>query len=164
MSLQGQLTQLGILADYGDGGIEFTAPVSFRGAVAAALGLGRIFYLDPANGSDNNNGLTPQLAKATLDGANGAFAQCTAGKNDVIVQIGDGSTAATERLDAAFTWNKRATHYVGIASPSIFSQRARIAPTGTTTAFANFFTISVDGCLFENIQWFHGFNTGVASA
>jgi hypothetical protein len=92
-----------------------------------------------------------------------AYNACVSGHNDIVGLIGDGTTGATARVDAAFTWSKNATHLIGICSPVLFSQRARIAPTAATTAFANFFTISGNGCIFQNIQWFHGFNTGTTA-
>ncbi len=67
-------------------------------------------------------------------------------------------------MNSAFTWAKNATHLLGIASPIMISQRARIAPTSSTTAFTPFFTISGNGCVFQNIQWFYGFDTGTTSA
>lgn len=124
-------------------------------------GIGKRFFCDPANGNDLQDGLSPATAVQTLAAA---YALCTAGKNDIVYLIGDGATTATARVDAAFTWAKNATHLVGVCSPVLFSQRARIAPTPTATAFANFFTVSANGCVFQNIQWFHGFNTGTTLA
>lgn len=124
---------------------------------------GIAIFLDPANGDDDNDGLSPQTAKATLDGTSGAYSLATAGQNDVIFLIGDGATTATARVDAAFTWAKNATHLIGLSSGVNISNRSRIAPTSSTTAFANFFTVSANGCLFKNIQWFHGFSTGTAA-
>lgn len=132
--------------------------------LAAGYTPGTIYYLDPVNGADLNDseaGLTPSRAFKTLLYA---YNMCTAGKHDTIVLISDGQTTATARVDAAFTWAKDATHLIGLCPPAIRSQRARVAPTGATTAFANFFTISADGCLFKNIQFWHGFNTGTTSA
>ena len=123
-------------------------------------GMGNTFFVDPASGSDNSDGTTPATAKATLSAA---YNLTTSGNNDVVVLIGDGTTAATARVDSAFTWSNNATHLFGTCSPVLFSQRARIAPTSTTTAFTPFFTISGNGCIFQNIQWFHGFGTGTTN-
>jgi hypothetical protein len=76
----------------------------------------------------------------------------------------DAASSCTIRVDEAFSWNKPATHLVGLQSSFadvFFSPRARLAPTSTTTAFANFFTIpaGVTGCLFHGVQWFHDFGT-----
>jgi hypothetical protein len=128
---------------------------------SAASSTGSVFYLDPANGNDTNTGLSPTSAFQSLAQA---YAALTSGKNDTIFLIGDGSTAATARVNAAFTWAKSATRLIGVSSGVNISNRSRIAPTGTTTAFANFFTVSGSGCLFANIQWFHGFDTGTTAA
>lgn len=124
---------------------------------------GNVIWLAPASGTalDSNDGSTPAKAKATLSGA---YAAAVDGNNDVIALISDGTTASTARVNAAFTWAKNATHLVGISSGVNISNRSRIAPTGSTTAFANFFTVSGSGCQFNNIQWFHGFDTGTTSA
>jgi hypothetical protein len=152
-----------------DGGIAFYHGVPFARTEAGLFALsgvpiGKAIYLDPANGDDTNDGLTPATAKATLDGTAGAFSLATAGKNDTIYIISDGATTSTVRVDAAFDWNKNATHLIGISSGVNVSNRSRIAPTPATTAFANFFTVSASGCRFQNVQWFHGFNTGTTSA
>jgi hypothetical protein len=152
-----------------DAGIGVYGGVPFMRSEAGLFALtgapiGTAIYLDPANGADTNDGLTPETAKATLDGTSGAFSVATAGKNDTIYIIGDGATTATVRVDAAFTWSKAATHLVGISSGVNISNRSRIAPTASTTAFAAFFTVSASGCLFKNIQFYHGFSTGVAAA
>ncbi|MCR4374686.1 MAG: hypothetical protein NUW22_07535 [Acidobacteria bacterium] len=125
------------------------------------LSLGRLIYLNPVNGDDTKIGESPSTAVQTLSRA---YALATAGKNDTIVLLGDGSTTATARVDAAFTWAKNATHLIGVSSGVNISNRSRIAPTSSTTAFANFFTVSASGCLFKNIQWFHGFATGTTAA
>lgn len=121
---------------------------------------GNVYYLDPKNGSDNNAGTSAQAAFKTLGQAYGA---CVSGNNDVVLLMGDGTTGATARLSANFTWSKNATHLMGICSPVPISQRARIAPAAGITAFANFFTVSGNGCLFQNVQFFQGFDTGVAA-
>lgn len=127
----------------------------------SAASTGSVFYLDPVNGIDTNDGLSPAGAVRTLAQA---YAMLTSGKNDTIYLIGDGSTSATARVNAAFTWAKSATRLIGVSSGVNISNRSRIAPTGSTTAFANFFTVSGSGCLFQNIQWFQGFDTGTTAA
>ena len=130
-------------------------------AMAGFGTVGQILYLDPANGNDSSAVPNDQtLPYKTLLAAYGA---ANAGKNDTIVLISDGATTSTARVDAAFTWAKNATHLIGLCAPSYFSQRARIAPTASTTAFAAFFTVTAAGCLFNNVQFWHGFTTGTTS-
>lgn len=124
------------------------------------IGTGRVIFLDTVNGNNSFSGLSSDKAVRTLAQA---YAMANSGKNDTIALIGDGSTTATLRLEAAFTWAKNATHLIGVCAPSRISQRARIAPSSSTVAFANFFTISGNGCVFANLQWFDGFTTGTTS-
>lgn len=118
-------------------------------------------WLDPVNGGDQRSGATLQEAVKTLAAA---YALTTTGKNDTIMLIGNGLSSGTARVDEAFTWAKDATHLIGIATGNRISSRARIAPTAATTAFANFITITGDGCLFRNVSIQHGFTTGTAGA
>ena len=123
-------------------------------------GAGKVIWLDPANGSDSFDGTAPDYAWKTLPAA---YAAGASGKNDTIVLISDGTTASTARVDAAFSWDKNALHLYGLCSGTL-NNRARIAPTAATTAFANFFTITSDGCRFENVAIVQGFTTGTTSA
>lgn len=154
---------------------------SFGIPVMGSLGIpftGKYFFVDPANGSDGNTGLSPSKALSTLYKAHSL---CTAGKNDVVFLIGDGSTTATARLSTAIaatvdstattgtlTWSKNATHLIGITAPTAHAQRARIAPpTGTYTmatfGSGNFVVVTGAGCTFANLSLFNGFSTGGAS-
>lgn len=135
---------------------------------------GKAFFVDPVNGSDGNSGRTIALAFATLYKAHSA---CTAGKNDVVYLIGDGSTTATARLSLAnavsvdssattgtLTWSKNATHLIGVTNTGRYG-RARIAPptgvyTQSTFNALPFITVSASGCQFQNLSIFHGFSTG----
>lgn len=119
-----------------------------------------VYYVDPANGYDGTTGLAPGLALKTLGAAYGKLED---GRNDCVALIGNGATSATARIDAAFTWSKSASHFIGLSSGVNLSNRSRLAPSSGTTAFANFFTVSGAGCLFQNLQWFDGFSTGTTS-
>lgn len=136
-----------------------------------AATTGNVYYCDPVNGLDTNDGQTPQSAQ--LSGGHGPVQTLGAGYNllrngfnDVLVLIGNGQSTGSARLSQAFVWSKNAAHLIGVCAPSAVSQRARIAPfTGAAqAAFANFFTVSGNGCLFSNLSWFHGFNVGVAAS
>jgi hypothetical protein len=134
-----------------------------------AATTGNVFYCDPANGLDSNDGQTP----VSTPGGHGptqtlgaGYNLLRSGFNDVLVLIGNGTTSASARLSATFTWSKNAAHLFGICAPSAISQRARIAPftASTQAAFANFFVVSGNGCLFQNVSWFQGFTAGVAAS
>ena len=149
------------IAQFGSFGVGAAQQIA---NVIAQMGLGttgNVYYLDPVNGLDTNVGTSPSTAVQTLAAG---YALLTSGNNDVLVLIGNGASTGSARLSAAFTWAKNAAHLVGICAPSAVSQRARIAPTSGVTAFANFFTISGNGCLFSNLSWFQGFTTGVAAS
>lgn len=155
-------------------GLE-VAGVPTMGMGGAPLFTGKWFWVDPANGSDSNDGRSPQTAYATLYQA---YAQMTAGKNDVCVLVGDGSTTGTARLSTALaqtidstattgtlTWAKNACHLIGMTAPTMVSQRARIAPpsgtyTQATFGSGNFIVVSASGCYFANFSIFNGFSTG----
>lgn len=126
-----------------------------------ALVGGDIFYVDAVNGSDISGDGSRSKPYA---GLTAAYDACTSGENDTVVILPNGASTGSVRVDAAFTWAKNSTHLVGLANGNRISSRARIAPTATTTAFANFFTITGDGCLFKNVQFWHGFNTGTTAA
>jgi len=120
-----------------------------RQVIQHELGLpyiGKIFYIDPTNGSDTtNSGERPSDAYATLFKAE---AQLTAYNHDVVVLISGGSAATTETV--ATTWDKDYCHLIGNAAPTMIGPRARIDQT--TDSIDPCFTISANGCIFKNIK------------
>lgn len=123
-----------------------------------AFVAGNVILLDPFAGLDSNDGINAPVQSLLR-----AYNIGRPGKNDVIALIGNGLTTATARLNSTFTWAKNALHLIGMASPSRFSMRSRIAPFAASTAFTPFFTISGNGCLFQNVEWFDGFGTGTTA-
>jgi len=120
---------------------------------------GTHYFVDPANGSDSNDGLTWSTAKSTLTAA---YNLCTTGKNDVVYLIGDGGTTATARITASggLTWSKNATHLIGITAPSKQFQRARISHSSSAgVGVTPLLTISGSGCYFSNLSIFQGYST-----
>lgn len=164
-----------MLTNFPNGITSFGVPV--LGTIGGLPFTGNYYFVDPVNGADGNDG-TPELPLKTLYGA---LAKCTAGNNDVVVLIGDGTAAGSARLSTALaqeinsasttgtlTWNKDATHLIGVAAPTLVGQRARIAPpTGTYTAATfnatKFIEVTASGCYFANLSVFCGFSTGNAS-
>jgi len=147
------------------GGGAFTAKniadinANFASTVAG-FSTGNIIYCQPASGYLGTQDGSATAPYTTLAAAYGAG---RSGKNDIIVLVGNGAASGTARVDASFTWAKDALHLVGVCSPVLYSQRARIAPSSSTTAFTPYFTISGNGCIFQNIAWFMGFTTGTTS-
>lgn len=136
------LTSFGVPVLGGIGGIPFT---------------GNYFFVDPDTGNDGNDGESPDRAKDTLDSA---FDRCLDGNNDVVVLMGDGTTAGTARLSATLEWDKDATHLVGVTAPTYVSQRARISNLSGAD-FTPMVQVTGDGCMFANVSTFHG---GLAAA
>lgn len=163
------------LTNFPNGITSFGVPV--LGTIGGLPFTGNYYFVDPVNGADGNDG-TPELPLKTLYGA---LAKCTAGNNDVVVLVGDGTAAGSARLSTALAqsidstattgtlnWNKNATHLIGVCAPTSVAQRARIAPpTGTYTAATfnatTFVNVTASGCYFANFSVFCGFSTGNAS-
>jgi len=142
MSFVGNLEKWGMKVRAGN--------IQIEGLIPARIGKGNIFFVDPANGSDNNSGKTPELALASVAAA---YAKTTDANNDVIYFI-PGATA--DNPTASITWSKSYTHLIGLSGnlPGM-GQRCRIVNT-TTNDLVTLMTISGSGCIFKNIQWFDG--------
>lgn len=164
------------LTNFPNGLTSFGVPLV--GGIGGIPLTGTWFFVNPATGSDANDGLSPESPLATLYRAH---FKMTAGKNDVCVLIGDGAATGTARLSTALAqsvdstvtagtlvWSKNACHLIGETAPTGIAARARIAPpsgtyTVTTFGSANFITVSASGCIFANFSTFNGFSTGGAN-
>jgi len=120
----------------------------------------KAFFVNPSNGSDGNNGLSPKRA---LSKVSKAHSLCVAGRNDVVYLIGNGATSGTARETATITWSKNATHLIGVAAPGLVAQRARISPASGTSNVTPILTVSGSGCLFSNLHLFQNFSTDAAN-
>jgi hypothetical protein len=144
----------------GEGAVTRDLLNALNNNFAAVQGFpGNKIYCDAANGSDNGSGAIDSPLRTLL----AAYNQARDGKNDVIVLIGDGTTAATQRVNSSFTWAKNAVHLVGVSSGVNISNRSRISPSSGVAAFTPYMLISGSGCLFANIQWFMAFSTGTTN-
>jgi len=161
------------LTSFPNGISSFGVPV--LGGVCGIPFTGNYYFVNPATGLDGNGGLSPASPLKTLYQAH---KQCTDGNNDVVVLIGNGQSSGSARLSTALAaavnssattgtlnWTKNATHLIGVGSPTMFAQRARIAPpTGTYTqatfGSGNFVVVTGNGCTFANFSIFNGFSTG----
>ena len=124
------------------------------------LTTGNVYYLDPVNGNDNNNG---QYAAGAVKTLAAGYALLTSGHNDMLVLIGNGAASGSVYISTGFTWAKNAAHFVGNCAPTRLSQRSRIAPTAAITPFANFFTVSGSGCMFSNLEFVTDFTLGTTA-
>lgn len=128
--------------------------------LAGALTPGNILYCTP---SSSYLGTPDGTAYAPFTDLPTAYGYLRNGKNDVLVLVGNGAASGSARLSGTLTWAKDAAHLIGIDSGVNVSNRARIAPLAGVTAFANFFTLSGNGCRLQNVQLFDGFSTGTTS-
>jgi hypothetical protein len=149
--------------------------VPMIGGIGGIPLTGTWYFVDPVNGSDGNEGTSPDQAFATLYQAH---ASMTAGQNDVCLLIGNGAASGSARLSTALaqtidpaatagtlTWSKNACHLIGVSAPTMVAQRSRIAPpsgtyTQSTFGSGNFVVVTAAGCIFSNISLFNGFSTG----
>jgi hypothetical protein len=111
---------------------------------------GTVFYLDPTNGSDGNQGTKRNPMKTFPN----AYAFTQTGHNDVIRLIGGASGVS---LAAALALPNNMTHIVGLGGSPRMNKRARI---GMSTAFTPMITLSGYGCLIKDIYTMHGTLTG----
>lgn len=139
------------LTNFPNGITSFGVPV--LGTVGGLPLTGTYFFVDPATGSDAYDGLSPETPFSSLTAAYNA---ATAGNNDVIVLIGDGSTTGTARLTSTLTWAKNATHLIGVTAPTMINQRARISTLTTATTNFKLLSITASGCIFANFSLFQG--------
>lgn len=110
----------------------------------------KIFFVDPANGSDSNDGLSPETALATVTAA---YALCTANQHDIVFYIAGSSGL---NLSATLTWAKNYTHLIGMAAPSGIASRARFFQLSTATGLSPLINITASGCIFANWYVFQG--------
>jgi hypothetical protein len=128
---------------------------SFGALVGNAYGLpvstnSTWYYVDAANGSDDNSGFSPNDAMATIAAAED---KCVANRHDAVIYIAGSSS---NNLSATLTWDKNYTHFVGSCAPTNVAQRARIFQTSTATGLSPLLNITATGCIFKDFYIFQG--------
>lgn len=124
------------------------------GGRIASTGDPKIFWVDPANGSAGNDGSVPEKALVQVSAA---YALTVDKRGDVIYLLNDGNTSGTSREDSTITWSNDNTHLVGLCSPTMISQRARISPSsGNSSVVSPQITVSGNGNIFQNFSLFEG--------
>jgi hypothetical protein len=115
---------------------------------------GNIFFVNPFSGNDTNPGSITAPLKTLAQ----ALALATAGQNDIVYMLANSNTASqtTDYQTANLNWNKDMVHLIGVNGGPMIGQRSRVAALSTVTAFANLFTLSANGCLIANIEFFQG--------
>jgi len=138
------------------------APVGLGSFFPALRKDAKIYFVDPANGNDNNSGLKPEEA---MDTVAAAYAKTVNKQGDIVFLLGDGSTTGTAR-DVAIVWSNSNTHLIGVTAPAR-NKRARIAPATTGTvdvdAYTPYITLSGSGCVFANFSLSQGQSEAKAS-
>lgn len=116
---------------------------------------GQSWFVKPYSGSDGNSGKRPDRAVKTLAKA---LDMATANQNDVIYMFAEGNAAsrATDYQSSTLAWNKDMVHLVGVNAGNAISQRSRVAFISTYVTASNLITISANGCLFSNVQFYAG--------
>ena len=140
----------------GAGALQNVTLQSLIAMVNAVFGTpGQVWWVNPFTGNDGNDGLTPQTAFATLAQAHASAAD---GNNDVVYLVANSNTASqtTAYQNGTLVWSKNLLHLIGVNGGPLFSQRSRIAFNAAFAAAANLFTLSGNGCLIQNIEFFMG--------
>lgn len=111
--------------------------------------------IGPGQGSDSYDGLSPFTPFRTLARA---LAMATANRNDTVFLLAQGNTASwtTDYQSATLDWNKNGVHLIGVNSQPQLGQRSRVAFLSTYDTASNLFTVSANGCLIQNIEFFAG--------
>jgi len=125
------------------GGLPVMAGVPFSASA-------KYYFVDSANGSDGNTGLTPDHALATVIAAED---KCVANQHDTVFYMAGSSGI---NMTAALTWDKGYTHLIGIAAPTMVAQRARLFQLSTLTGASPLINVTASGCIFKNIYTFQG--------
>ena len=139
------------LTNFPNGITSFGVPV-YPGPIPSQ---GKAIFVKPSTGSDGNSGLDPSQSVKTLTKA---LSLATANQNDTIYMFAESNTAAdtTDYQSATLTWSKDLVHLVGVGAPVAVSHRSRIAQLSTATGVSPLVDVTADGCIFTNIQIFHG--------
>ena len=125
-------------------------PAGKRPAGAAA-GYNGVQFVDGTNGSDANDGLTPNTALLHLDTA---YNNTLGGFNEIIYVMGS-STAVnftSSVTTSGFTMSKNYTHVIGLNNGCMIGQRSRITNGASTTLMTPMLKVSGIGSMFMNLE------------
>lgn len=105
-------------------------------------------------GSDGNPGTFNKPLKTISE----AYDRCTGSLGEVIYVMADSNASAdvTDDLSATLTWAKNAVHLVGLTTPAMVSQRARVNQLSTATGVSPMINVTGNNCTFANMQFFQG--------
>ena len=154
------LTQAGVFTQ------QAMQAVNYLLASQGILTQGNVWWVRPYNGPGagaGGDGKSPTTAFKTLTEAQAA---ATANQNDVVILCAENNTASktTDYQNAVLTWAKDGVHLIGLNGGSLLSSRSRVSNSSTATVFANLFTISANGCLIANVEFYQGAGPTTLSA
>jgi hypothetical protein len=109
-----------------------------------------VYFVDPANGDDDNTGLSPTVPLLTLTAAED---KCVANQHDTVALIADESSIS---LTATLTWDKSYTHLVGLCAPTFVGQRSRIFAHADNDDVTPLINVTASGCIFRDLYVFNG--------
>jgi hypothetical protein len=118
------------------------------GGRIAATGDAKVYFVDPANGSDGNLGLSPDKALNTVSAA---YAKTIDKSGDTIYLLNDGNTTGSSVESATITWSNDNVHLVGLCAPTLLSQRSRIVWQGADVV-TPLINVTGNGNLFSNVS------------
>lgn len=121
-----------------------------NGYLYASASPGKSLFVNETTGDDTNPG-TYASPFATLAAA---LAACSANSGDTVFLTG------TVHLTETLVWNKNGVNLIGLLSPSN-NCRSRISSSGSTV-FTPMVSVTAQGCRFENIATFYGYNSATA--
>lgn len=125
--------------------ITIDGPLTVNGGIFSGAGRGKIYFVDPLNGSDDANGKTPLTAVKTIVVG---YNKTTSNQHDTVVLIGSNSGAS---IIDTLTWSNNYTHLLGVAAPTP-NARARISNSGATSASTALLKVTGTGCSFKNFR------------
>src|SRR3990167_7215399 len=105
-------------------------------------------------GSDSN----PGTFKRPLKTISAAYAKCNGSRGEIIYVMGHANAAAdiSDDLSETLTWAKNSVHLIGLTTPAMVSQRARINQLSTATGVSPLVNVTGNNCTFANLQIFQG--------
>jgi len=144
------------MTTFGDQVFQFGGVPVGGGALGMGImgGSATVFFVDPANGSDNNSGKKQDIA---MDTVGAAYALTTDKQGDVIHYLNDGNTTGSSReATIPLVWSNDNTHLVGACAPVPMSQRCRVTPVATAALTEEpVIEVTGHGNTFSNLQIAH---------
>ena len=123
---------------------------------------GRVIFVSPYRTASANSGIgqdgNPGTFNKPMKTVQAAFAECITGRGDIIYVMADSNASAdvTEDISSTLTWSKDAVHLIGLTTPSMVSQRARLNQLSTATGVSPMINVTGNNCTFANMQFFQG--------